>query len=247
MTSESESRLWLLWDAPFLGFLLLFAALENSYPVISYVGGLRNEGILAFRAILWLAVLTSLAGLCLIVAIIRIFAFWPRHIHSLKTLRKLQVGVIITLIVLLVLPFTKLTPPGYKTYTWGFRRYVQENVNVSSIQQWLATVDPNALIETKVDVTDWHQQRDGWPESVMQTHPDYVTLALDEDGHPTIRLTWSGGFDSVWGLTIGPETMRTPETQPTTKETLPSGQVFHNCGQYRLPVLAGAYVWHDLS
>lgn len=237
---------WYLWDVPLLGFLLLFGACENTFSMISYIGGLRNDGSLAFGAVLWSVLLFPLAAICLLLALVRILAFWPKHIRDRKRLRKLQVGVIIGLIVYLGLPFTGIIPPGYKTHTWGFRKHVRANVDVHAIQKWLATVDPNACTGGGVWTTDWQEQRSDWAQAVRRMNPESVTLALDGEGRPTIRIGWSG-FDALWGLTVGHEDMTIPETQPTTEEILPNGQVFCNYGQYRLPLAPGAYVWHDLG
>ena len=246
MTSKGESRLWYLWDLPSLGLLLLFGAFNASFPLIFYLGGLHNDGSLALGAVLWFVLLLPPAGICLVLALIRIGVFWPRHIRDRKTLRRLQVGVIIALLVILGLPFTRLLPPGYKTYTWGFRKYVRDNVDVAEIQHWLETVDPNACNKATGNVTDWRGQRDDWPEPVMRMNPQFVTLAPDESGRLAIRIAWSG-FDAGWGLTVGHETMEIPETQPTIKEPQRGGHISHDYGQYRLPIPPGAYVWHDLG
>jgi hypothetical protein len=237
---------WYLWDVPLLGVLLLFGIVENGFSVISYIGGLRNDGSLAFGAVLWFVLLLPLAGIFLLLVLARILVFWPGHVRDRKKLRKLQVGVILGLVIYLGLPFTGLLPPGYKTHTWGFRKHVGANVDVHAIQQWLGTVDPNACADGPAWTTEWRAQRADWPEPVMRMNPQSVTLALDGEGRPTIRLAWSG-LDEFWGLAVGHAQMEIPQTQARTKEVLPGGRVSYDNGEYRLPVAPGAYVWHNIE
>jgi len=244
-SQASGGSWWYLWDVPVLGYLILFGIVQYSFSVISFIGGLRNDGSLAFEAVIGSVLLLPLAGICLLLALIRILVYWPRHIRDRKRLRKLQIGVVLGLVIYLGLPFTGLLPPGYKTHTWGFRRYVRNQVDVSTIRAWLKTVDPNGCTGQDAGPDAWPVQRDDWPQPVVSMDPDYAALVLDEDGRPALRLGWSG-FDALWGLTIGSEDMAIPKTRPK-KRILPHGQDLYEYGQYHLPLLPGAYVWHDLG
>lgn len=245
---------WFLWDVPVLGYLLLFGAVELGFSVVSYIGGQRNEGGLAFMAVVLLVLQLPLAGICLLLALIRILAFWPRHVRNRKKLRRLQVGAILALLVCLGLPFTGLLPPGYKTYTWGFRRYVRAHADIPAMRTWLSALDPNTceglFIEIGADESGGSSPElteADLPASVLDLRPRFVELFLDEGRRPAVRLLWGSGMLGTWGLTVGHEAMEVPPTQPTTKDIMPNGQVFYDYGQYRLPLSPGVYVWHDLE
>jgi len=73
---------WYAWDIVLLGFLFLFGTLGNSFPLLSYWGGLYNDKYLVFGAVLWFGVLMPGAGICLLIEVRRIArrcVVWGAH------------------------------------------------------------------------------------------------------------------------------------------------------------------------
>lgn len=258
MDRMGSGSLWYAWDVILLGLLFAYGTFGNSFPLFSYIGGLRNDGTLLFRIVVWFIIFLPLPGICFLALIARVTVHWPRHIAGRKQLLVLQIVALIGPLAYLGLPFTWIGPPGYMTYTRGFRRYVQTNVDVPALRAWLGTVDPNIYggvpIVVKVD-------EDGnvkpmsvntgeavkLPGVVLRLRPHYVRVLVEEGRRPAVRLTWGSGWLGTWGLTVGHEEMEIPETQLRTKEILPGGRVIFNDGEYRLPLAPGAYVWHNIE
>lgn len=229
---------WYVWDIIVLGSLFLCLTFYNAHSVFSYVIGLSNDGLLLFRSIGWFVLLMPLTFVCLVAAAVCIFVRWPRRVGCCKRLRRLQVGVTVALVVYLALPFTGILPPGYQTYTWGFRKYARTNVDVPAVQRWLGGLDPNLCTGVWMDRREWQDADIDWPDSVARLDPDRIILSLDGEDFPTLRLEWFG-FDSFWGLVIGHANMEIPKTLPAVRGQFPQQ------GEYRLPFARGAYVWHN--
>lgn len=244
---------WYAWDVLLFGiFARLCVALFGVPSVLSYFRA-RYDGGGSWGAITTFMGLASLAFVWLCVLGIRMYVTWPRHVRGLARLL-LTWAVAIVAVVLLVAMSFKVWPPGYKPLTWGFRRYIQRRADIPAIQGWLQTIDPNACDG------DWITIKAAGPESenpvtsdpefsslVLDLKPRYVGLLLDEANRPMISLMWGSGLQGSWGLTVGPEEMPTPATQPRERDILPNGRALYHSGEYRLPLAPGAYVWHDIQ
>lgn len=229
---------WYVWDVIVLGLLFLLLAFYNGHSVVSYICGLRNDGLLLFRSIGWFVLLMPLTFICLVVAAVCILVRWPKRIVSRKRLRRLQVGVIVLFVAYMVLPFTGIVPPGYKAFTWGLREYARANVDVPAAQRWLGGLDPNLCTAIWMDRHQWQGAAIDWVNAIVGLDPDRIILSLDGEGFPTVRLEWIG-FDSFWGLVIGHANMEIPKTLPAIRGQFPKQ------GEYRLPFAPGSYVWHN--
>ncbi len=248
-TSARGERAWYMWDAflfgifaglcvAFLGvpsLLDYFAARRGGYP--SFGGCFVSLGI-ALLLLAWLAVLC-----------VRLFVTWPRHIRGLWRLLAAWFAAAVVLVACVVLPFVTLGP-GYKSQTRGFHRYIQARADIPAMQAWLDTIDPNVCDGLWIDVAGTPRAGSptvSFPAFISDLKPRHVQLSLDVANRPMVCLQWGSGLLGTWGLAVGHEEMPIPKTQPREKETLPSGQVFYNPGQYRLPLARGAYVWHDIE
>ncbi len=233
---------WYTWDIILLGVLFAYGTFGNSFPLLSYWGGLHNDKALAFKAVMWVALLIPVAGICLLAALIRIVIYWPRHIAKRGKLLVLQIVAILGALAYVGLPFTPIGPPGYKTYMWGLRQYARTQVDVTAIRGWLETLDPNECDGAESDV-----RRDaeggpaavpsvpGLPPCILTLEPRYVSLSLAEGHGLVAHLTWGSGLLGTWGLTVAPETVGVP---PSNRSQWPD---------YRLDVSPGVCVWCQID
>lgn len=248
-TPARGERAWYMWDAFLFGiFAGLCVAFLGVPSLLDYFVARRGGypsfgGLFAFLGIA-LLLLGWLAVLC-----VRLFVTWPRRIRGLRRLLAAWFAAAVVLVACVVLPFVTLGP-GYKSQTWGFRRYIQARADIPAMQAWLDTIDPNVCDGLWIDVAGTPSAGSpavSFPAPVLDLEPRHVQLSLDVAKRPMVRLQWGSGLLGTWGLTVGHEEMPIPKTQPREKETLPSGQVFYNPGQYRLPLAPGAYVWHSIE
>lgn len=244
---------WYAWDVLlFGGFAVLCVALFGVPSALFYLRA-RYDGGGSWGAIIALMGLASLALVWLCVLAIRMYVTWPKHVRGVGRLL-LAWAVAVVAVVLLVAMSFRVGSPGYKPLTWGFRRYVQRRADIPAIQAWLQTIDPNFCdgdwITIRASGADGENPVTSDPEFsslVLDLRPRYVGLSLDDAKRPMISLMWGSGLQGSWGLTVGPEDMPTPVTQPREKEILPGGRALHHSGEYRLPLASGAYVWHDIQ
>lgn len=239
---------WYAWDVVLLGVLFLFATFGNALPLLSYLGGLRNDKDLA---LVWLVLLTPVAFICLVALIVRIVCSWPLRIVRLRRLIVLQIVVSLGTLAYVGLPFLLLLygPPGYKTHMWGMRKYVRTQVDVAAIRAWLGALDPNDWHGVRIDVRRDEECRPVLvpddvvlPPCLLRLEPRYVALSSVEDGGLSVILTWGSGFLGTWHVAIGPETMRT-----LPSELVRAASFRLDVSPYDIEVSPGVHIWHDIE
>lgn len=222
--------------------LLLYMTFLNAAPT-AYIGGLYNNAAWAFAvglgyACLWMPI----AAVCLIFLAVRMGISWPRHILERRRLRRWRLLAGCSVVASFAFFFSPFRPGGFAAYQFGFRKYVQANVDVPAIRRWLSSVDPNLCTGEKIDLRDLTQWRNlRLPGTIASLNPDYLRLSRDSADRPLVRLSWIG-LDMGWGVTIGGEQMEIPPTAPRRRVALGLSMVYED-GEYRLPVEPGVYVW----
>jgi len=241
------SRDWNKWDAIFFVILAPFAILATLVILaptgaINYLSG-RFDLDLDFLVFVILMMYPLGVGTLIfpfvvigvsfvVIGTLRLVFDGGRYTRKKKLIRSTQIGISILVITLLVLPLfipIQLYSPGYKPFTHGFRERMRSKADIEAIRDWLKRRGKKEPTGDTVRFILY-----GWPKSVKVLEPRYVSLDMDKNGNPKVRLHWGGGFGH-WGVEIGMEDMETPESD------------FSRYGEYRLPLQPGAYVWHELQ
>jgi hypothetical protein len=251
-------RRWYRWDLGLLPIPLFFGILLDPFGIISYLSGLINVPLVAFAFFAYVP-LVPVAFACLVVLLVRMLFIWPKRIRNRGRLLLCWAAVVGAFVVCFVLPFTSVTPRAYKMFACGFKWHVQMRTDIPAIQAWLSTLDPNdcegqplnVSIAPGVNLPD-PPRTIPEPEAIARLGRAGTRLLLDDTGYPMVRLTWGGGFIGHWGLVVGSERMKSPETQPSRWVEVEIGQTgrkqkLYEYGEYRSPLVPGAYVWYELE
>jgi hypothetical protein len=115
-----------------------------------------------------------------------------------------------------------LHQPQYIPFAEGFHDRMKVEANIGKLRAWMG--DLGGLDQSEVP-------RSEWPAAVVQISPRHVLMTSQEQGTPSLRLVWGGGFGH-WGVVVGPEDMPNPQ---------PSEHLFV------LPLEPGSYVWHEIQ
>jgi hypothetical protein len=186
--------------------------------------------------------------------IFQLIKSWHRFSLTKRIVVIIQ-NIVVTYFLICFFTGTGLWIPGVIAFSYGFRSHIIAETNVSQIQNWLKTFDPNLcdskdkdiLSRDNFETSDWPKDVN-WPNSITIFNPHYVCLDLDENNSPKIRLTWGGVFGH-WGIEIGSEKMAIPPTKKRKLEEYnldgTKGTLWIS-GEFRLPMAPGAYVWHEL-
>ena len=236
--SRPGRRFWYVGDLIIIGSLFAYVTYLHSFPLISYKGGLHNDAFPAFRAAMCAGLLLPLAGIFLVVLVLRVALSWPKHILGRKRLRTLQ-GLALGSVVLYGGAFFMGLPRFGDTFVLGFRKYAQANVDVAGVRAWLSTVDPEDCPGNEVLMPP-----DGLPQAIRLLKPEYMSLYLDANHRPVVRFGWAR-LDGAWGIVVGDAEMETPKPQPPRTEIV-GGTTLREYDAYRLAIAPGAYVWHKM-
>jgi hypothetical protein len=236
-------RFWYVPDIVCICVVFACITLWHSSYLVWYVGGLRNRAPFMFDPYIWYVLIaTPLAGICLIIAAIRLGVSWPRHIQSRGRLLRLRLLVILGFAAYAGLHFVPI-PRSYEPFLLGYRKYAETHVDVAAIRMWLNTQDPNAWKDNYTHPGDWRAQDTHWPVAVTSLEPEYVRLSLDDHRRLVIHLGW-GHVNDSWGVAVGSIEMQFPMMglrKGVSGEKSPDG----SGSLRRLPLAPGAYVWHD--
>lgn len=217
-SSGAKARLpWYTWDVVLLGALFLFGTFGNALPLLSYLGGLRNDKNIVFMARVWFLLLTPIACVCLVAAILRITRYWPRHLVDRRRRYVLQIVASLGTLAYVGLPFLRLGPSEHKMHLWGMRRYVQMQVDVPAIRTWLNNLDPNDWHGVQIDFrSDGEGQLVArssdvvLPACILNLKPRSVSLSFATGYGFEVTLRWGDRLLGMWGMAIGPETTGPP-------------------------------------
>jgi len=253
---------WSKWDAIFFVIIAPFVILATLLILaptrgLAYLSGRFNYP-LDFLAIC-ISVIWMASPLTIVIPIFpfvvmgfsfvfigsaRLISNWNRYTNKRRLIRITQIGISILVITILSLALfipIELYSPGYKPFTYGFRERIRSKADIENIRDWLRTLSKEDCTGETVDIlsdspflkSKWPDSIN-WPKSLTVFNPHYVSLDLDKNGNPKIRLTWSSALGH-WGVEIGMKNMKIPPSN------------FSRHGEYRLPLEPGVYVWHEIQ
>lgn len=237
------NRYWYVFDILLIVVVFLYGTLNDPFGLIMYICGLYNQmvirAIMTFIWVLWLVP----AALCFVVLLLRAVISWPKYVDKRPRLLLLRLLVIIGLGAYLILPFTPVRPHGFNMYIKGFEKYIGAKADIVGIRSWLDTLGPDECVVYNItnaqdgskSSSPRNLQQQEWPGVIGKLQPRHVTLSVDEDKHPKVRLNWGSGILGSWGITIGHETMPTPESD------------LSRYGEYRQGISKGAYIWYGIE
>jgi len=160
----------------------------------------------------------------------RFFRDRREHSGKKKLLTIAQIGISIVILVLFIkpyfIPIESGLHPSADAFTYGFRDRIRSKADIKAIRDWMRTLD-----KEDYDVHGDRLHPDKWPKSLEVLKPPRVNLYADDNGNPTVRIVWGGGFFH-WGVEIGMEDMVIPPSD------------FNQMDEYWLLVEPGVYVWN---
>jgi hypothetical protein len=239
-------RFWYVGDLVVIGLLFAYITYVHSHCWISYNGGLHNKGAPAFVAGMFAGMLLPLAGIFLLILVFRLAVSWPRRMANRRRLWKLR-GLVIGGLSLYAGLFFLPVFSSQDAFTLGLKKYAQSNVDVPTIQAWLKTVDPKDcmgdMLKIRVDALP-DAEKAHWPEAIKSLKSGLVSLHLDSERRPVVRLEW-GGWDEAWGVMVGSAEMETPKTKLMRGDVIWRHALYER-GHYTRPLASGVYVWYNV-
>ena len=122
-------------------------------------------------------------------------------------------------------------PSSYERFTEGYRDWAKSVLEVEQIRNWMKD-----LKDTKsFGIYDDFQGS----KCLAENHSRFnAGIIFNEENQRILRIMSGGGFQD-WGVVIGPVEMEVPESTYY--------EYYENCGEYRLKLADGAYVYYELQ
>jgi hypothetical protein len=215
--------------------VVLFLAFVASWFVwgplglIFYVGGLFNS-LWPFMLSPLLFLLIPLGVIFLPVLAIRSVISWRRLPRGEKVFSSSLMVALAALEASFGLGFTGITPSPFDMFLRGFTRYVASRADVTAIQAWLSTLDPNEYTDKYGSMTEKRFTESEQPPCLVRLHAKGPAVRPDDKGHLMLRAIWGGGLIGHWGIEVGDKSMEPP----------PDSEIYG----YR-PLAPGAWIWYE--
>ena len=141
---------------------------------------------------------------CFFAGIIRLFGGWRKH-NKKKLIIAAEFVIPIVFLLLFIAPLfipagSDLWSPD-KAFNYGFRDRIRSKADIRSIRDWMRKLRKEEYKDFSVRLP-----RDEWTKSLKVLNPNIITLFVDKNENPQVRMTW-GAAVFHWGVAIGMDDM----------------------------------------
>jgi hypothetical protein len=213
----------------FLGLAVLSAIVLGPYWLISWVAGFL------VTVFLWLAFLWC----CLIGWATLFVVACVRFSRNLGRRRKRWAALWLSMALGIVLAHSLFwigtTPKPLAFFGRGLLARFDIRTDIDAVRAWVASLDPNDCMTTgySSEPEPWrYLSREEQPQ-LLKHQGDNVSLELDAEGRPSVRLEWGRTRAGTFGLVIGHRGMKTPASEPGMY------------GEKRTGLRPGIYFWYE--
>lgn len=237
-------KFWYVGDLIAFGMLSIYILYVHSYCEVSYRSGLQHNGAPRFATGISIGLLFPFAAILLLILVFRLSFTWSKRIADRKRRWKLRGLAIAALAFYGLVFFASFRSSGDK-FTLGLQEYAQAHVDVPTIQTWLRTVNPEDclgdMLRVHIESLPKAEQAQ-WPEAIQSLKPRQVSLHLDANHRPVVRLAW-GGWDEEYGVVIARIDTKVFNT-PAAQEETTDPNTFYQHAHYMRPLAPGACVYY---
>lgn len=228
----------------FSGFLVictlaLVVFFITCFRNMDYKSGLKGNAFYYFDLLGWLYI--SLGGLLLlfigsiinttvtiIKAIERKKLEWPKFILAVFPIMTVSVAYLF-----FSLSSSFQTRAGAWDFLSGYEIWVNENVDIPAIQEWLAALPADYSGQSFFEAADFPE---ALPQAITQLDPYHMNFSAFQDGQRSVMFEWGCALGH-FGIVIGLPEMETPEDEELIKHT-------DYDFEYRRPIQSGVYIFN---
>lgn len=231
VTDTKVKKVSYKFDIVFILFFLAISIIcQFHLHHLQYKGGLVNQFWLVFCPGPGIYYLT-IEILLLLFCAVRFF----KRISLLSDTKNQILIKIFFAVIPLVIFFGSLTLSGsfVLSFLKGYEKWVQKEVDIKEIQQWLKTEGSQHQGEL---YTDGDFPKD-FPAFLTKTKPIMISFENSKiDDSLYVELLYGGGFEK-YGVRIGSPSMKMPEEGIF--------EVYENRFEFRRPIMPGVYVFAE--
>ena len=210
---------------------IITAVQKTCFSNLSYKGGLINNHFYVIEGLFWSLLLLGLLIAVLSIALISLITVIIKA-RKIKMVNRSK-------ILLLLLPFlisifffihTSLQRPGAIDFLQGYDKWVQKEVDIPTIQKWLASLDMTYSGRRYFK----NPLPQNLPEAITKLKPQYMYFSEFDAGKRSVEFEWGGPLGH-WGIKIGLPGMETPEDGHI--------EITEGLWEFRHPIQSGVYIF----
>jgi hypothetical protein len=122
--------------------------------------------------------------------------------------------------------------PGAWHFLRGYEKWVEKNVDISVIQEWLISLPPEYSGQSYFEASEFPKEL---PDAITKLEPNHMVLSDCKDGQRQILFEWGCGLGH-FGIVIGLPGMETPKEEELIKHS-------ESDWEYRRPIQSGVYIF----
>lgn len=232
-------RHYVLDIIPIALFLLTLLVGKLFFSRASYISGLLGSGhFMLFWPLLLLLLLLFAASLFLaFVNFVRVIikACKVKKVQWLRVLLSLSPFLICLLYfvgVFSVKASGVVGEAGAVKFLRGYEKWVQKEVDIASIQEWLISLDTAYSGKFYFEAEDFPEEL---PTVVTNLKPYHISFSDFDGEQRSVKFEW-GSAMGHWGIIIGLPGMETPKEEDLIKHS-------ESEWEYRRPIQSGVYIF----
>lgn len=201
---------------------------------LSFKSGLNGNPFYMFYLLfplelLWLLLFLVVSLTSLIVTARALIAFFKTHQWNGKN--ALLAAAPLLILSSIFINFI-IRQPGAVYFLRGYEKWVENNVDIPAIQQWLVALPPEYSEERYFEAEDFSEPL---PEAIQKLEPYHMEFGEFQEARRFVRFEWGSALGH-WGIQIGLPDMETPEGEECIKHS-------NYDYEYRRPIQPGVYIF----
>jgi hypothetical protein len=199
---------------------------------IHYTAGLKGNPFYAMKGIL---VVLFLLGMLLVTAVMVVVNLIRTAIHSHQK-KKMEWGrlafSVFPVLLGLFLYFGAHKEAGAVNFLRGYEKWVQKEVDITAIQEWLVGLDTGYSEKYYFDAEEFPEEL---PVFITKLEPQHMDFSKFDKDTRCVEFEWGSALGH-WGIRIGLAAMETPKGEECIK-------IEESEWEYRRPIQPGVYIF----
>ena len=213
--------------------LLIILSYTFGFGILHYIAGLKGNAFYFFGSgLLIFLVLFAVFGITIITALVNLIISIVEAVKARKLDRVKMLLLVMPFLIFMTLFIDLFNQAGAVYFLRGYEKWVQKEIDIAAIQEWLVSLDPVYSGEHYFEAEDFPEDL---PEAIKKLNPYHMYFSEFEGQERSVEFEWGCAL-SHFGIRIGLEGMETPGEE---RKLIDESQEY----EYTRPIQSGVYIF----